>query len=179
MKKIISIIAQTFFYVFSICFVFVLLFSILSFLEKYVGLNMPFITILDYDNVFDAQLNIPIVNAIIKYNFSYSILYLWLWLLFYSIYFYTLKEFFKIFTNENLFNNKSLKKLATFFKLNFIPLILNIFIISYICLQDNNENIEEEIVMVIFHAIVGIIVYLYIDVFKKGKQLQDENDLMI
>jgi len=179
MKKIIAIVAQVFFYMFSISCVFVLIFSVLSFVEKYIGFDMPFVTILDATDTFDAQINIPFIKAVFKYSFTYSIVLMWLWLLFYSIYFYVLKEFFKVFTNNHLFNITSLKKLITFFRLNFIPLVLNSVIVLWILFKQDNESIEEEIMMIIFHSCVAVIVYLYIDVFKKGKELQDENDLMI
>ncbi|QRM88179.1 DUF2975 domain-containing protein [Lacinutrix sp. WUR7] len=179
MKKIISKCAQAFFYVFSTCFVFIFLLSILSFLEKYFGFDMPFVAVLEGNENFNAQITIPFINAVFSYNFSYSILFMWLWLLFYSIYFYTLKDFFQIFTKNNLFNKESLKKLIIFFRLNLIPLAINILVVLYSSLKQKNENIEEELIMIFIHGCVGIIVYLYIDVFKKGIQLQEENNLTI
>lgn len=179
MKKTISISAQAFFYVFSTCFVFVFLFSIFSFLEKYFGIDIHFVTVLEGNENFNAQIKIPFINAVFSYNFSYTILYMWLWLLFYSIYFYTLKEFFKIFTKNNIFNEESLQKLTLFFKINLIPLVINVLIVLCILFEQEGENMEEEIFMIVIHSCVGVIVYLYIDVFKKGIQLQEENNLTI
>lgn len=179
MKRIIAICAQAFFYVFSTCFIFVFLFSILAFVEKNTGFDMPFVTILEANANFNTQVTIPFINAVFSFNFSYTILFMWLWLLFYSIYFYTLKEFFKIFTTTDLFTDESLRKLILFFRLNLIPLVINLLVALYISFTTKDESIEEEVIMIIIHCFVGVIVYLHIDVFKKGIQLQEENNLTI
>lgn len=179
MKKVLYLISNTFFYAFSIFLVIVLLLSILSFFEKYWGINVPFVEILGDKEEFNSKINLPFVNATIQYNFSLSILFMWFWLLFYAIYFFTLKEFFKIFIEKNVFNKKSIEKLTLFFRLNIIPLITCVGIILHSLLNKRNENLEEEYTIIFIHVCIAIVVYLYLDIFKKGKTLQEENDLTI
>ncbi|PKH50024.1 hypothetical protein CXF68_04580 [Tenacibaculum sp. Bg11-29] len=180
MKKIIYICAKTFFYLFTFFFVFVLLFSILSLVEKHGILDVPYVDIIENDvDDFNAKIKIPIVNGIIKYQFSYTIVFMWLWLLFYSIYFYVLKDFFRIFIDNELFNAKSLNKLKIFFKLNFIPIILNIGIIVIGWTKKEKVSFEEEYFFIFIHSCVALLIYLYIDLFKKGRRLQEENNLTI
>ncbi|WP_087521652.1 DUF2975 domain-containing protein [Polaribacter sp. SA4-12] len=180
MKKIIYICAKSFFYIFSTFFLFVFLFSILSLIEQYRFFDAPFVDVLENDvNGFNAQISIPFIKGVIKYQFSYTIIFMWLWLLFYSIYFYVLKEFFKIFIEDELFTTKSLNKLKIFFRLNFIPIILNTGIIIMGWIENEKVSFEEEYFYLFIHSCIALIIYTYIDIFKKGQKLQEENDLTI
>lgn len=179
MKKVLYLISNTFFYAFCIFFVIVLLFSALSFLEKYWSIDIPFVEILEENSDFNSVIKLPVINATIQYDFSLSILFMWFWLLFYALYFFTLKEFFKIFIAKNVFTKKSIKKLAFFFKLNFVPIIFSLGIVVFNLFKATNENFEEEYTFITIHSCIAIIVYLYLEIFKKGQKLQEENDLTI
>ncbi|MCI2229323.1 DUF2975 domain-containing protein [Polaribacter sp. MSW13] len=156
------------------------LFSILSLFEKYEFFDAPFVDILENDiDGFNVKISIPFIEGIVKYQFSYTIIFMWLWLLFYAIFFYVLKDFFKIFIDNELFTAKHLNKLKIFFRLNFIPIILNIGSIVMGWIENKKVSFEEEYFFVFIHTCIAIIIYTYIDIFKKGQRLQEENDLTI
>lgn len=180
MKIILFRSSQVLFYIISCSFLFVFIVSVLSFVEKYGGVNMPFVTMLGNESLHNAQINVPFINATFSYKFSYSILFMWAWLFFYALFFYTLKEFFKIFIRKSVFDKVSINKLKLFLQLNYIPILINLVIILYdYFFSSNGYNFEEEFIFIVFHVCIGLLVYLYLDVFKKAKVLQDENDLMI
>ncbi|WP_317167237.1 DUF2975 domain-containing protein [Winogradskyella helgolandensis] len=100
-------------------------------------------------------------------------------LVFYVIYFYTLKEFFKVFIEAQVFNAKSLKRLRIFFYINLIPLVYAVVLTIYQVLQNGKFKFEEDQGIAMFHLFIVFLVYLYMDIIKKGNEIQEENDLTI
>ena len=156
------------------------MFSILAFVEHYLGLKIPFVEIYNDSEQSYAKISIPFIDSKIEFVFSFIIaIAMWIGLLFYVVYFYTLKEFFKVFIQETTFSIKSLKRLRIFFYINLIPLLYGIVISIIQVFKTGILKFEEDQGLAIFHLLVAFLVYLYIDLFKKGKELQEENDLTI
>lgn len=180
MKRSAYIISKMFFYIFSTFFVFVLIFSMLSFAEYYFEWDIPFVEITNADGQDFANISIPFIDLHVGFIFNfYVLIILWFWLLFYVFYTYALKEFFKVFITEKIFASKSLEKLQFFFKLNFIPIVIGLVIAIVSFIRNKSFNFDEEHFAIIVHAFVAFLVYLYIDILKKGKHIQEENDLTI
>jgi len=122
MKKTIYTLSRGLFYTFTVFFCFVFIFSILAFVEHYMGLNIPFVDIYNNDGQSYANISIPFINWKVEFIFSFLIvMVMWGGLLFYVMYFYALKEFFRIFIEDEVFNQKSLKRLKSFMYINLVP----------------------------------------------------------
>ncbi len=93
------------------------------------------------------------------------------------VYCYTLKEFFKIFISENVFSKSGLKKIYHFLYVNIFIIILT-FIISIINTYTSHFRLGNIFFASIFIAI-SYLIYLYIDIYKKGYKIKQENDLTI
>ena len=84
MKKLAYISSVILFYSFSILFLFILVFSILSYFEYKFGVQIPFVEVLENH----AKVKVPILGLRINVPFSYAILIMWSAMLYYAIYFY-------------------------------------------------------------------------------------------
>jgi len=100
-------------------------------------------------------------------------------MLYYAIYFYAFKEFLKVFIENKMFEAKSLKRLRFFLILNFIPLIYIIIFTVSILLRGTNFRLVDDYFIVLAHLVIAFLIYLYLDILKKGKHVQEENDLTI
>ncbi len=180
MKKTIYILAKGFFYAFAVFFVFVFVFSILTFAEYQLGWNVPYVEITDRTSDAYAKIILPLVDMHVGFTFTLAVVFvMWIGIMFYVVYFYALKEFFKVFVEEETFNSKSLKRLKTFFYINLIPLIYALGLSIYQIIRDGQFKFEEDQGIAIFHLFIAFLVYLYMDIIKKGSLIQKENDLTI
>lgn len=180
MKKTIYILTRGLFYAFAVFFCFVFIFSILAFVEHYFGWNIPFVDI--YDNIGQqyAKISLPFIDFKVEFIFSVIVVIaMWIGLLFYVTYFYALKEFFRVFIEDQVFNHKSLKRLKDFFYINLIPILYALGLSIGQIIKNGHFKFEEDQGIAIFHLLVAFLVYLYMDLLKKGKVLQEENDLTI
>ncbi|GGG23068.1 hypothetical protein GCM10011344_24700 [Dokdonia pacifica] len=175
LSKITYLVSRIFFYICAAFTVFIFLFSALSFFENRFNIDMPLITIVENQ----TSITIPFSKLHIEFINSFGIIALWLSFGFYAFYFYALSEFFKVFTKTKVFTQYSIKKLKLFGSLNLIPpvFILLYFIIDRI--QNTPLRMDSEYILPIPHLCIALFVYLYIDLIKKGKRVQDENDLTI
>lgn len=180
MKQTIYIISKGLFYALAVFFVFVFVFSILAFTEHQFGWDVPFVELSDSNNGVDTFIKIPLTELGISFPFKMNVIVvMWIGILFYVIYFYMLKEFFKVFTEEKVFSLKSLKRLKLFFYINMIPLVYALGLSIYQIIGNGQFKFEEDQGVAIFHLFVAFLVYLYMDIIKKGNLVQQENDLTI
>lgn len=181
MKKTAYIFSKLFFYGFSLITVFVTTFSILSFVNEKLGWNIPFIELVEQNEKYYTFIKIPFLD--LGFGFPKDaflpLIVMLLTMLFYAIYFYSLKEFFKIFTREKIFSLISLKKLKLFYKINFIPIIVAFFITIVLIIKERYISFDEQHFILIVHSFIAFLIYLYLDLMKKGTMVQEENDLTI
>ena len=175
MKKLAYISSVILFYSFSILFLFILVFSILSYFEYKFGVQIPFVEVLENH----AKVKVPILGLRINVPFSYAILIMWSAMLYYAIYFYAFKEFLRIFIKKKVFEAKSLKRLRFFLKLNLIPLIYIVAFTASFLLRGVAIRLEDDYFIVLAHLVIAFLIYLYLDILKKGKYVQEESDLTI
>lgn len=150
-------------------------FSILSYFEYKFGIQIPFVDV--FEN--HAKVNVPLLGLRIGVPFSYAILIMWSAMSFYAIYFYAFKEFLRVFVEKNMFEVKSLKRLQFFLILNLIPLIYIILFTASFLISRRAFRLEDDYFIVFAHLVIAFLLYLYLDVLKKGKRIQEENDLTI
>ena len=89
------------------------------------------------------------------------------------------KEFLKVFIEKKVFESMSLKRMRFFMILNLLPLIYIIaFSLSFL-VRGIPVRLEDDYFIVFAHVVIAFLIYLYLDVLKKGKYVQEENDLTI
>ncbi|WP_346881912.1 DUF2975 domain-containing protein [uncultured Algibacter sp.] len=175
MKKLAHLSSSLLFYSITILLVFVFLFSILSYLEYKFGIQIPLVEIIENR----AKVHVPFLGLRINVPFNSAILIMWSAMLYYIIYFYAFKNFLKVFIEKKMFETKSLKRLRFFMILNLVPLIYIIaFTVSFL-LRGVRIRLEDDYFIVFAHVVIAFLMYLYLDVLKKGTYVQDENDLTI
>ena len=175
MKKIAFLFSKLFFWGFALFSAFVIPISILSFLEYFFNWDIPFVEIIQR-----KELNFAVIASVgIEFWLSYSVILMWATFIYYSIYFYVLQSFFKIFMIEKTFEEYSLKKLTFFYKLNFIPIIIGFFGITIRYTMFDMLRFDEPHFFVLLHLIIAFFLYFYLDLIKKGNNIQQENDLTI
>ena len=104
---------------------------------------------------------------------------MWSAMLYYAIYFYVFKEFLKIFVKKNMFEGPSIKRLQFFLILNIIPLIYILIFTASFLIKGVAIRLEDDYFIVFAHLVIAFLIYLYLDALKKGKHLQEENELTI
>jgi len=175
MKQLAYIVSKLLFYFYSILYVFIMVFSILSYFEYKFGMQIPFVEIIENR----PKVHVPILGLRINIPLNYSILIMWAAMLYYAIYFYAFKEFLKVFVKKNMFEAKSIKRLQFFLKLNCIPFVyIIIFTVSFL-IKGGPFRLEDDYFIVLAHLVIAFLIYLYLDALKKGKYVQEENDLTI
>lgn len=175
MKKLAYISSKVLFYVFSILYLFIMVFSILSYFEYKFGIQIPFVEVLENH----SKIHVPLLGLRINVPYSYAILIMWSAMLYYAIYFYAFKEFLKVFIETNMFEAKSLKRLRFFLILNCIPLIYIVVFTASFLLRGDKFRLQDDHFIVLAHLVIAFLLYLYIDVLKKGRHIQEENELTI
>lgn len=175
LPKIIYLLSRIFFYVCAAFTAFIFLFSTLSFFESRFNIDFPLIVIKESQTF----IKIPFSKLHIEFFNALAIVGLWVSFGFYAVYFYALSEFFKVFTRAQVFTAYSIKKLRLFGYLNLVP---PVFILIYLIVeisQNSSLRMDSEYILPIPHLCIALFVYLYIDLIKKGKLIQDENELTI
>lgn len=169
MKKLAYFTSKILFYLFSVILAFIFIFSILSFIAYQYHINIPFVEIIENK----PKVFVPLLRLRINIPLNYSIILMWLVMVFYAIYFYAFKEFLKI------FEIKSLKSLRLFLILNLIPFIYIIIFIGSELVNRSEFKLHDDYFIVVAHLVIAFLTYLYLYTVKKGKVLQEENDLTI
>ncbi|WP_298497430.1 DUF2975 domain-containing protein [uncultured Algibacter sp.] len=175
MKNLAYITSKILFYSISTLLAFVMLFSILSFLELKLGMQIPFVEIIENR----PKIHVPILGLRINVPLNYSILIMWTAMLYYAIYFYAFKNFLKVFVEKSMFETKSIKRLRLFLILNIVPVVYIIFFTASFLIKSVAIRFEDDYFIVLAHLVIAFLIYLYLDVFKRGKHIQEENDLTI
>lgn len=175
MKQLAYITSKLLFYAFTILYLFIMVFSILSYFEYKFGFQIPFVEV--FEN--HSKVHVPLLGLGINIPYSYAILIMWTVMLYYAIYFFAFKEFLKIFIEKNMFEAKSLKRLRFFFALNIIPLVYIIMFTVSLFIRGAKFRLEDDYFIVLAHLVIAFLLYLYLDVLKKGNHIQEENDLTI
>lgn len=175
MKKLAYLSAALLFYSIAFLLLFVMVFSMLSYLEYKFGIQIPFVEIIENR----AKIHVPLLGLRINVPFNYSILIMWSAMLYYGVYFYAFKNFLKIFIEKKVFETRTLKRLRFFMILNLVPLIyIIVFTLSFL-FKGMSIRLEDDYFIVLAHLVIAFLIYLYLDVLKKGKYIQEENDLTI
>ena len=160
--------------------VFLIVFSLLSFLEGNFGINIPFVELLTTaGEQTDVRINIPLTEMYVGYQYSFVVVGVWLSFSFYAFYFHALSQFFKVFTEIQVFTEDSLKKLKRFGWLNLIPVLLAILLTTGNLLLGASFQMDSEYLLVAVHLLVALLTYFYLQLISKGKKVQEENDLTI
>ncbi len=149
--------------------------SLLSFLQYYFNWDIPFVEIVTREGLDFAKIK----NIGVEFWVNYTIILMWATFIYYSIYFYVLQSFFRIFINKKTFEEKSVKKLTLFYRLNFIPVIIGFTGITYRYISLGYFKFDEPHFFVLIHLIVAFFLFFYLDLIKKGNYIQTENDLTI
>ena len=122
MKNLAYLASKVFFYAFSIFFIFVLVVTILAFTEYTFGWDVPFVEITNQNGEDFAVIKIPLIELSVGFVFNIAVAFvMWIGLLFYTSYFFALKEFLKVFVVHKSFIVRLLKRLQSFFYINLIP----------------------------------------------------------
>ena len=175
MKKLAYISSKLLFYFFSLLCVFIMVFSILSYFEYKFGVEIPFVEIIENR----PKIHVPILGLRINIPLNYAILIMWSAMLYYAVYFYAFKEFLKVFIETNMFEAKTLKRLRFFLILNCIPLIYIIIFTASFLIRGAKFRLQDDYFIVLAHLVIAFLLYLYLDVLKKGRGIQEENKLTI
>lgn len=179
MKKVFYLFSKAFFWAFSLFSAFVLLFSIMSFLEYYFNWDIPFIKFFVIEEQNYVTIQIPLIKMKVQFLFSFTMLLMWGTFIFYSIYFYALQNFFAVFIAKKTFEESSLKKLNLFYRLNYIPVIVSVIGIVIELFIEQKLIFNEVHFFFILHLLIIFLLYLYLDLVRKGLKIQQENDLTI
>ena len=175
MKQLAYFSATLLFYSIASILGFIMLFSIGAYLEYKFGFQIPFVDVIEGK----GKVHVPLIGLHINIPFNYSILFMWLGMLYYGIYFYVFKMFLGVFVQENVFKSKSIKHLRLFLKLNLMPLIYIVIFTGAILIKGANFKLQDDYFIVLAHLVIAFLVYLYLDVLNRGKYIKDENDLMV
>lgn len=181
MKNLVYQFSKMFFYGFTFLFFFVLLFSSLSFLEDILGWNVPFVNIKTYEGFKQAFIRVPIleISFVFPIKTIFPAIIMSLSLLYYVVFFYALRNFFKIFIKENLFSKESLKQLKLFRKVNLIAVLITITLILITTIKKRSFQFDEEVLVFTIHFFIAFLIYFFVELIKRGNILQQENDLTI
>jgi len=175
MKKTAFLLSKCIFWGFTLFSIIAIPLSLLAFLEYYFNWDFSFIEIVKRDTLDFAKIN----NIGIEFWLKYTVVSMWATLIFYSVYFYTLKNFFGVFISARTFEEESLKQFIKFYKLNFVPVFIGFIGIIIQFASINKFEFDEPHFFVIIHLIVAFFLYFYLDLIRKGNNIQQENDLTI
>ncbi|APZ46460.1 hypothetical protein BW723_09190 [Polaribacter reichenbachii] len=175
MKKLAYLISKLTFWGFLIFSLILIPLSAFSFLEYYFNWDLPFVDIVKRDGLNFAKIK----NIGVEFWLTYTVFLMWGTLIYYSIYFYVLKGFFKIFITQKTFEENSLKKLTLFYRINYIPVIIGFIGITIRYFMHNTLRFDEPHFFVLIHLILAFFLYFYLDLIRKGNYIQQENDLTI
>jgi len=177
MKHILYWFSKIFYYCFTAFFIFLFVFSILSFCEYNLGWDIPFVEIDSKKNTL--SIIFPFIDLTLSFPPNAIVILPLAIFAFYSFYFYMMYKFFKVFISKPLFEEKAINSLRYFFYLNLIILIVAFIAIIIETIYRGYFKMDESLGFIFIHGFVTIITYLYVDMAKKGAVLQSENDLTI
>ena len=149
--------------------------SIFAFLEYYFNWDIPFVDMVQRDGLDFAKIK----NIGVEFWINYTVILMWGTFIYYSVYFHVLQGFFKIFITEKTFQEASIKQLTKFYKLNFIPVFVGVIGIIIRFILIGKFKFDEPHFFVLIHLIVAFFLYFYLDLIRKGNNIQNENDLTI
>ncbi|MDR6458928.1 hypothetical protein J2786_002035 [Chryseobacterium vietnamense] len=124
----------------------------------------------------DFQFKIPLSDSIIKGSYTlHTFISISFFIGFYSLFTFYLFRIFKGMSSEIIFNTKVIQDLKLFAVLNiiFIPIYCTILYF----MDQSIYSIDP--IFILLHLTLGIIILFIIEFFKKGYELQSENDLTI
>lgn len=109
-----------------------------------------------------------------SYNTTYIVIEFLLIMCSYVVFFGLLSNVFRVFTQDKLFTQKAYNHLKQFYLANlFVPIpLLLLFLIS-------SPIKNEDIVIGAMHFLLGVFIFFMASIFKKGLELQDNQDLII
>ncbi|MFS4483995.1 DUF2975 domain-containing protein [Hyunsoonleella sp. 2307UL5-6] len=175
MKKLAYVTSKILFYTIAIVLLFLFVFSIFAFLEYKFELDILFVDVIDNR----GKVHVPVLGLNINVPFNYAIFIMWIVMAYYIIYFYAFKEFLKVFVKKELFDKRSLKRLRLFLILNMLPLGYIIIFTSSFLIKGVSIRFGDDYFIVFAHLVIAFLIYLYLDVLKKGRYIKEENDLTI
>jgi len=171
--------SKLFFYVCLAFVVFLILFSALSFAESIWKIDIPLVEVTTTSIETRTKIQIPFMDMHIGFPNSVLVFFMWVFFGFYALYFYSLSQFFKVFTQTQVFTERSIKSLKIFGWLNLVPITFGILASLVDIFRGKGFKMDSEYLLVFIHLFVALLVYFYVDLVKKGKRVQDENDLTI
>jgi hypothetical protein len=101
LKQTAYIASKLLFYLYLSLYIFIMVFSILSYFEYKFGIQIPFVEIIDNR----PKVHVPVLGLGINIPLNSAILIMWTSMLYYAIYFYALKEFLRVFVAITIFLN--------------------------------------------------------------------------
>jgi hypothetical protein len=179
MKKIMYWLSKVFYITCSFLFVFIFLFSILSFFEFYLGWDIPFVEIIKSESKTMIHIIVPVVKMRLIFPPSIIVMLPLITFSFYAFYFYHLHLFFGMFIKPKLFTSDHLKKMKLFYRLNLVIVVISAVATLFNWVKDREIKMDETFLIVGTHCFVAVIIHLYLEMAKKGNQLQQENDFTI
>lgn len=180
MKRSLHLLSQALFYTSIVFLGFVVFSSFLVMLDSAYNWDVSFIRFFEQNGKTYASVKIPFIESFIQFQYSLlTIVVMWISILFYVIYFKLLSRFFSVFVEEDSFSKESVSRLKHFLYINLLPIIYAIGFTIYQVFKAGDFKFEEDHGMAIFHLIIAGIVYLYVDIAKKGNLIKTENDLTI
>jgi len=180
MKRSLHLLSQALFYTSVVFLGFVIISCLIVMLDSAYNWDVSFIRFFEQNGKTYASVKIPFIETFIQFQYSLlTIVVMWISILFYVIYFKLLSRFFSVFVDEDSFSKKSLLRLKHFLYINLLPIIYALVFTVYQVLKAGDVKFEEDHGMAIFHLIIAVIVYLYVDIAKKGNTIKAENDLTI
>lgn len=127
-------------------------------------------------NVKRFVIDYPFTNVRFLLGDEYSVFYITEMIAFiglYGIFFWTLGNIFKTFRQEKIFTAEAVRRLKTFYLLNFlVPLF---FLIVHVII---GYEVATVLTLSLLHATLGVFAYYMAVIFSQGLKLQDEQDLI-
>ncbi len=164
---------------------YIFLFSILGLLEWFDVYNFPLVDVMsNAENSSKSQIaiTIPFTSNFSTLSTSYGWYSLPLIVISLSataVYFYYLKEFFKTFIHQDIFQDNSIKKIRTLLFFNILLTLVNFANLLYECILLKRVDFSEQFFYFLTHLSISLLLYLYLDILIKGSDIRKENDLTI
>ena len=168
----VKIVSRILFYLTRIIAYFYFACVLLSAVELITGWSLNFNDNGKYFQVCFPFTETPVLNG--DYNLPYILLEFLGPLFLYGLFALWLSNVFKVFFQPKLFTATGVKHLRRFYLGNFIIPALMVLMISFIDKPDISG-----IMVSLLHATIGVFAYFMAAIFKKGVNLQNEQDLII
>lgn len=127
-------------------------------------------------NATSFKFKMPFAESFTKGDFTIkSLVSIIFFLGFYNLFTFYIFKIFKALSKENIFTEEIINSLKQFAWINLIFVSLYFGVLGFI--YGNLYNID--FVFILPHFSMGILIFFIVEFFKKGKELQIENDLTI